>query len=198
MSELSWCPKCGRDLDAADYEVGYCSGCGERLEYVVPEPDEAAYDKAASEEPEQIVWQIDGEWAVCPRCGASYALADEPAVCERCVPDPSSAKYAYLYPQKAASAPVLVLTHAESGLATRISSDETVLGRNITPGLEGRKFVGRQHARITLRGGRFFAADMDSKNGTKVNGQRLAPGEEAELSDGDVLELDVERFTVSL
>lgn len=49
--------------------------------------------------------------------------------------------------------------------------------------------VSRRHARIYRRGGRFWLQDLDSKNGTRHNGEWLAPGGEVMLLEGDLIAL---------
>lgn len=46
--------------------------------------------------------------------------------------------------------------------------------------------VSRQHAQIKLRQGRYVLTDLNSANGTRVNGQRIT---EQVLHDGDVIQL---------
>jgi two-component system response regulator AtoC len=48
--------------------------------------------------------------------------------------------------------------------------------------------VSRQHARLTA-GNRFFLEDLGSTNGTMVKGRKLAPGERAGLTFGEVFEV---------
>ncbi|MDO4490637.1 MAG: DUF6382 domain-containing protein [Lachnospiraceae bacterium] len=45
--------------------------------------------------------------------------------------------------------------------------------------------VSRNHARIIIRGDQCFLADLNSRNGTRINGVLLKPQEEQLLSDGD-------------
>lgn len=47
--------------------------------------------------------------------------------------------------------------------------------------------VSRMHARLEVRDGRCFLRDMNSKNGTFVNGKRLMPQEESELQEKDII-----------
>ncbi|MCD8336779.1 MAG: FHA domain-containing protein [Lachnospiraceae bacterium] len=47
--------------------------------------------------------------------------------------------------------------------------------------------VSRMHARLELRDGRCVLRDMNSKNGTFVNGRRLMPQEECELRENDTV-----------
>jgi pSer/pThr/pTyr-binding forkhead associated (FHA) protein len=49
--------------------------------------------------------------------------------------------------------------------------------------------VSRRHARISKRGATVVIEDMDSGNGTYINGQRLSPYLPETLSDGDTLQL---------
>lgn len=49
--------------------------------------------------------------------------------------------------------------------------------------------VSRQHARITLEGGRWMLADLHSTNGVYLNGQRLQPGERLSLKNGDLIQI---------
>jgi len=47
--------------------------------------------------------------------------------------------------------------------------------------------VGRRHARLFVSGGQAMVEDLDSTNGTLLNGQRLAPRQPQPLRDGDQL-----------
>ena len=49
--------------------------------------------------------------------------------------------------------------------------------------------VSREHVRITREEHAFWIEDLDSKNGTHVNGQRLAPHAPQRLQDGDVIQV---------
>lgn len=58
--------------------------------------------------------------------------------------------------------------------------------------------VGRQHADIIQHDGACFVVDLNSINGTYVNGQRVQPGEEFPLQDGNQLILGDECFHVQI
>lgn len=47
--------------------------------------------------------------------------------------------------------------------------------------------VSRQHAMIALDGDGFVVKDLDSSNGTALNGKRLEPNKNYELHDGDMV-----------
>ena len=53
--------------------------------------------------------------------------------------------------------------------------------------------VSRHHARLELRDGRWFLLDLESSNGTTVNGRRV---HEAEVRAGDRIELGAARFSL--
>lgn len=54
----------------------------------------------------------------------------------------------------------------------------------------------RQHAKITVEGGAVFVEDLDSTNGTYVNGARIS--DKQQLSDGDEVAFDVNKFTFAV
>jgi sigma-54 dependent transcriptional regulator, acetoin dehydrogenase operon transcriptional activator AcoR len=49
-------------------------------------------------------------------------------------------------------------------------------------------FASSRHARLEARDGAWLLRDEGSRNGTLVNGRRLAPGEEVALREGDLIE----------
>ncbi|WP_229428978.1 HD domain-containing phosphohydrolase [Massilia sp. ST3] len=74
--------------------------------------------------------------------------------------------------------------------------DEAVLGRGPQDALADDKNVcipeqtiSRRHARIRRRGATYFIEDLHSRNGTFVDGERLAPGNWHALRDGEELAL---------
>jgi serine/threonine protein kinase len=52
----------------------------------------------------------------------------------------------------------------------------------------GQAGVSRMHARLTCAEGRWYLEDLNSTNGTGVNGQALLPGEPVGLNDGDMIQ----------
>ncbi len=54
--------------------------------------------------------------------------------------------------------------------------------------------ISRVHATFIIRNGAYYIADNDSKNGTFVNGQKIAFENMAELCDGDIIQLANEKF----
>ncbi len=53
--------------------------------------------------------------------------------------------------------------------------------------------ISRFHARLRFRDGRWILQDLDSTNGTSVNGERVG---RSELRPGDVISIGTERLTI--
>src|SRR5262245_53150828 len=92
------------------------------------------------------------------------------------------------HPMHAAGTPVarderagIVLVYAPvfDQLPPAATGDPLVIGRSVpSPGLSvPHASVSRVHARIAQRGDRWFIADLDSRNGTFVNGRRVTEAE---------------------
>jgi hypothetical protein len=88
-------------------------------------------------------------------------------------------------------------------------SDEFTMGRSterqpIPPDIDLSAYdalssgVSRRHATIRRRGSRVVLLDLDSANGTYVNGKRLGPRQEEPLSNGDVIALGKLKIQVRL
>ncbi len=85
--------------------------------------------------------------------------------------------------------PVLIIHEGErAGQRWTIQQDEVVLGRGTECDLVlPERQVSRQHLKIKLVDERYYAEDLDSKNGTWINGQPLKG--ERPLKDGDEIQL---------
>lgn len=69
-----------------------------------------------------------------------------------------------------------------------VLKDEVLVGRDEACDISlPERQISRQHIRIYRNGDRFFVQDLDSKNGTWLNGQPLKGS--AELHDGDEIQL---------
>ncbi|MCK6578416.1 MAG: FHA domain-containing protein [Anaerolineae bacterium] len=58
--------------------------------------------------------------------------------------------------------------------------------------------VSRRHAVFTLHEGELYVEDLNSTNGTRINGFRIAPLRNYRLRNGDEIEFGTIRLTVSL
>ena len=64
--------------------------------------------------------------------------------------------------------------------------------------IDGNTAVSRKHAVINRQGVDYYLSDLNSTNGTQVNGSRLEPGQEVLLKNGDELVLADEEFRVEV
>ena len=68
-----------------------------------------------------------------------------------------------------------------------LSEAETLIGRSPSADLRiNDKAISRDHACISFEDGQYLIEDLQTTNGTKVNGKRVRSGE---LQDGDTIQL---------
>jgi hypothetical protein len=91
----------------------------------------------------------------------------------------------------------VVAPEADSGRSAVVDADGTVLGRAAGSGLAlTDEKVSRRHAVVRLRVGRYEVSDLDSTNGTLVNGERVVGVRP--LRDGDRIELGASEIVFRL
>src|SRR5207248_8129512 len=85
---------------------------------------------------------------------------------------------------------LMTLQGPDVGRKYPLAGDATVLGRQYDSHicLTG-KAISRQHAQIVCRQSSYFVEDLDSSNGTFLNGLRLAAHTLAPISDRDMLQI---------
>jgi pSer/pThr/pTyr-binding forkhead associated (FHA) protein len=79
-----------------------------------------------------------------------------------------------------------ILDGPEKGQVFDLESD-TIYHVGRSPGNQVRmsdSYVSRRHLKVIRRGERYFIEDLNSKNGTSVNGELIDPGVEIEVSQG--------------
>lgn len=85
---------------------------------------------------------------------------------------------------------VYVITGASKGQSFELKADVTSVGRSPDNDIQIKeKSISRKHAKITRKGDIYLIEDLNSKNGTFINGQRIRPGDEYELKEGQRLTL---------
>lgn len=92
--------------------------------------------------------------------------------------------------QEAFSQSALLVLHQEGEVRQTwpLEAEETTIGRWPDNRIViADRWVSRYHARIVRQGMRYVVEDLDSKNGTFVNGQRLTDPQE--LEDGDSIQV---------
>lgn len=87
---------------------------------------------------------------------------------------------------------------AENGASFPLTSDKSVIGRNSSTKnivndidltrYDTKKIISRRHAMIQRKNNQFLLYDLNSRNGTFVNGKRISSREPYVLKPGDVVE----------
>src|SRR5262245_4907700 len=85
---------------------------------------------------------------------------------------------------------LLTLQGPEAGRKFSLDPPHTILGRQYAAEvcLSG-KAISRQHAQILARDARYFVEDLESSNGTFLNGLRLPPRAPVPLTEQDTLQI---------
>ncbi len=79
-----------------------------------------------------------------------------------------------------------------------IDKDEFVIGKSqqrVDGVIRGSNLVSRVHCKAVIRNGECSIVDLNSLNGTFINGNKLTPGAEYRISDGAVLSVADVQFT---
>ncbi|MBN1580047.1 MAG: zinc ribbon domain-containing protein [Anaerolineae bacterium] len=164
--------------------------------------EEAAIEEAVLEdiqEPPAI--EVAGESATqafqCAVCGAIVQPGQ--AFCASCgAAQQAPGAAVQVEPEVIATGPYLEVVESGAHIPL-ILQPELLVGRldeasgiepevDMTPhgGLDGG--VSRRHAKLLYEGGAWFVIDLDSTNGTFINGDEVTPKARAALSDGDKVE----------
>ncbi|MBD2449727.1 FHA domain-containing protein [Nostoc sp. FACHB-152] len=159
---------------------------------------------------------------VCPMCGtllgnvvvSTPTVDNQPAPVEQpaVVPASTSLPPAPIYTSPSSTRSTLRLIHTSGKEFTLLGEDGYIGRRNFTnkstpeidlTGIANEKVVSRSHARIywDKAHNAYMLIDNQSRNGTYLNGNFLAPGTSYRLNHNDSLELGQEKlicFTVNL
>ena len=138
---------------------------------------------------------------ICPACQEENPISE--VICRVCMTNLTSVSPAQKEanangtnaPDRTFCAPlpaVLTLSRPSDGRALPVT-DGTVLGRSgdLRVFFEKDRTVSRQHAKINFRDGSWSIEDLNSTNGTWVNGKRLTPGRNYPLNVGDSIALSL-------
>jgi signal transduction histidine kinase/ActR/RegA family two-component response regulator/putative methionine-R-sulfoxide reductase with GAF domain len=78
-----------------------------------------------------------------------------------------------------------ILNGPQRGRSFDLETGTTLLGRSPDNHIQIKdNGASRQHLRIHRRNGQFFIEDMNTSNGTLLNGERIVPGEKFEVGEG--------------
>lgn len=100
----------------------------------------------------------------------------------------------------AGTAPVLEHKGADGNIRFVVNKSQFMLGKSKDADgvIAGSTMVSRNHCRITKAGNSYMVEDLNSTNGTAINGYSLKPGEVYYLNHGDILALADVEFRVLL
>ncbi len=97
--------------------------------------------------------------------------------------------------------PKAVLIRKSTGERINLHKDVFQIGRSREESdycIPENKRIGRRHAKIISRNEMYFVVDLESKNCTYINGEKIPSNVEVEIHSGDVLSIYTERFEFSV
>ena len=179
MKSLS-CPDCGVKVQPEDL---ICFRCGANLPHH-PGPDDDVLTPTISQ---RFIAAGSDPGAFCPNCGTSVADAAD-VVCSTCgTPLPTG--------RRRRISPVVMRITFPTGNVDIPAGTSVLLGRDPAESLVAAAFarfdnVSRRHAPVQVDdAGHATIRDEGSTNGTYVNDDRVLPGAEVRLVDGDRVRL---------
>ena len=179
MASLS-CPDCGVKVQPEDL---ICFRCGANLPHH-PGPDDDVLTPTISQ---RFIAAGSDPGAFCPNCGASVADAAD-VVCSTCgTPLPTG--------RRRRISPVVMRITFPTGNVDIPAGTSVLLGRDPAESLVAAAFahfdnVSRRHATVQVDdSGHASIRDENSTNGTYVNDDRVLPGIDVRLVDGDRVRL---------
>ena len=90
-----------------------------------------------------------------------------------------------------------VLVNTKTGEKVIINKPEFAIGKErskVDYCISNDNSVSRLHLKIRVRAGKCFIVDMNSKNGTYINGNKLTPNQEVMIQNGDKLKISLIEF----
>ena len=94
----------------------------------------------------------------------------------------------------------LTAMHAPTRVEIRITKDRFVLGKKagaVDGVISFNDKISRIHCRIDRKGERYTITDLQSANGTYVNGKRLQANQPYRIGNGDIIRMANSDFQVS-
>ena len=97
--------------------------------------------------------------------------------------------------------PVLKVSSLDNGTVFFINKKEYVLGRGgdmEVDGIISSDYVGRAHCKFIFEDHEYGLIDLESRNGTYLNGSKLYPGKLYRVLDGDIIRLADRSFRIQM
>ena len=92
---------------------------------------------------------------------------------------------------------VAFLSNTDNGRMITVNKDAFVIGKSASDSdyrIKGNTSVSRKHCRVLRRGTNFFIEDLGSTNGTYVDGEKVEPGDQEPLFDGQEIMIADEKY----
>lgn len=126
----------------------------------------------------------------CQKCGTPLAEASKEIVIaqNRVCPSPNNISPEYGDDETSLLCPLMKIVAGGREEIIPVNKPEFLLGRDkeaVDYWVKDNKYVGRVHAKITVDRGTCSITDLDSKNGTFLNGERLPGNKPYKLTAGD-------------
>ena len=85
----------------------------------------------------------------------------------------------------------LIEKNSVNPIKSEIAKSEFYIGRahQVNDLVCKNKVVGKRHAKISIENSKFYITDLDSKNGTFINGAKLSSNQKNEIKNGDVISI---------
>src|SRR5271155_5899637 len=179
MASLS-CPDCGVKVQPEDL---ICFRCGANLPHTAGSDDDVLTPTIS----QKFISVGSDPMATCPRCGTAVTDAAD-VICATCgEPLPTG--------RRRRISPVVMRITFPTGNVEVPAGTSVLLGRDpaeslVAAAFDGCENVSRRHAMVLVDdAGHATIRDEGSTNGTFVNGDRLLPGIDVRLVDGDTVRL---------
>lgn len=95
----------------------------------------------------------------------------------------------------------LIATNASMPFEIEVTKDEFTIGKKqelVDRAIVFNKLISRSHCKIIRDGEQFVIVDLDSANGTYVNGPRIQAGQPCPIKNGDLIRLANSEFKVNI
>lgn len=124
-----------------------------------------------------------GSFRICPVCDSKNE--NNAIFCIRCSSDISSVHVT------TDEDPDKLSLEFTDGSPPFIVHSETLIGRNLNlpTSIQNNKFISREHIKFRCVNKKWFITDCNSSNGTYINKERISPGLEKVIHDGDTISL---------
>lgn len=91
------------------------------------------------------------------------------------------------------------LLYKKLNVTIPITDSGVIIGRSASKSeyvVSGNNDISREHARVFKQGNTYYIEDLNSRNGTYVDGLKIYPHQKKEICEGNIVMLATEEFTI--